>query len=247
MDIPVRLITTLLSQKTVLSSNRLIVNQVLNNRLTISLVSNKITTIGKLTKSSYKGVVQMSQNRPLNLRKMVFISLFTALIIIGSYISFPLPLTPTPIVLADFFVMLTGLSLGAAGAAASVGLYLFLGALGLPVFAGGSGGIAPFLGPTGGFLFGYLLGAIGLGLISGKGKASFIKDLLALIVFSAILFGIGVPWLKLVLKVTWDKALAFGLFPFIIGNIVKIIAAFSLIQVLRPSLKQIIPNSTSKV
>lgn len=189
----------------------------------------------------------MSQNRPLNLRKMVFISLFTALIIIGSYISFPLPLTPTPIVLADFFVMLTGLSLGAAGAAASVGLYLFLGALGLPVFAGGSGGIAPFLGPTGGFLFGYLLGAIGLGLISGKGKASFIKDLLALIVFSAILFGIGVPWLKLVLKVTWDKALAFGLFPFIIGNIVKIIAAFSLIQVLRPSLKQIIPNSTSKV
>lgn len=185
----------------------------------------------------------MSENQTLNLRKLVYISLFTALIIIGSYISFPLPLSPTPLVLADFFVMLAGLSLGASGGVVCVGMFLFLGALGLPVFAGGKAGLATFIGPTGGFLIGYLIGIFALGLISGKGKTSFIKDLAALIIFSIILFGIGVPWLKLVLKVTWDKALAFGLLPFIIGNIVKITSALALIQVLRPFLKQVIPTS----
>ena len=189
----------------------------------------------------------MSQNQPLNLRLMVFTSLFTALIIIGGYLSFPIPLSPVPIVLADFFVMLAGLCLGASGGAASIGLFLFLGAIGLPVFAGGKAGLAVFIGPTGGFLIGYLLCVFVIGLISEKGKPSFIKDLAALLVADIVLFGIGLPWLKLVLKVTWEKALALGLLPFLIGNIIKIVAALALIQLLRPFLKQFIPNPSLSV
>jgi biotin transport system substrate-specific component len=173
----------------------------------------------------------------LNLRKMIFISLFTALIIIGGYLSFPLPLSPLPIVLADFFVMLAGLSLGASGGASSVGLFLFLGALGLPVFASGEAGFAVFIGPKGGFLFGYLACALVIGFISTKGKTSWIKDLIALITGNIFLYGLGVPWLKIVLKVSWDKALLFGLFPFLIGMVIKIIAAIALIKALRPLLK----------
>lgn len=189
----------------------------------------------------------MSQNKTVNLRMMVFASLFTALIIIGGYISFPIPLSPVPIVLSDFFTMLAGLFLGASWGVASVGLFLFLGTLGLPVFAGGKAGLAVLFGPTGGFLFGYLIGALIIGLISEKGKPSFIKDLVALIVGNIIFFGMGIPWLKLVLKVTWGKALALGLLPFVLGNVIKVIIAAALIQTLRPLLKQVITNPSQSV
>ena len=189
----------------------------------------------------------MSQSQPLNLRMMVFASLFTALIVIGGYISFPIPLSPVPIVLSDFFAMLAGLFLGASWGVASVGLFLFLGALGLPVFSGGKAGLAVLFGPTGGFLFGFLVGALVIGLMSGKGKSSFIKDLAALIVGNIIIFGMGVPWLKLILKLTWGKALALGLLPFMPGIIIKIIVSLALIQTLRPFLKQVITNPSQRV
>lgn len=187
----------------------------------------------------------MSQNQPLNLRMIVFTSLFTALIIIGGYLSFPIPYSPVPIVLSDFFVMLAGLSLGALWGATSVGMFLFIGALGIPVFAGGRAGLAVFMGPTGGFLLGYLLGVFIIGLISGKGKYSFIKNLIALILGNIIIFGLGVPWLKLVLKVDWGKALALGLLPYVIGNTIKIIAVFALNHALRPILAEFIKNPSS--
>jgi biotin transport system substrate-specific component len=179
----------------------------------------------------------MVQSRPLNLRMMVFASLFTGLMIIGGYLSFPIPLSPVPIVLSDFFVMLAGLILGASWGITSVAMFLFIGALGLPVFAGGRAGLAVFLGPTGGFLWGYLAGVFIIGLISGNEKVSFIKDLVALVFGNMIIFGLGVPWLKLFLKVDWGKALALGLLPYLLGNGIKIIAAFASIQALRPLLK----------
>jgi biotin transport system substrate-specific component len=179
----------------------------------------------------------MGQSQSLNLRKIIFISLFTALIIIGGYISFPIPLSPLPIVLADFFIMLAGLTMGASAAAASVGLFLFLGGLGLPVFAGGEAGLAVFIGPKGGFLWGYLVCAWLIGLIAVKGKASHFKDLIALIAGNIFLYGIGASWLKMVLKVDWGKALFLGVYPFMIGMVIKIIAAIALAKALRPILK----------
>ena len=182
----------------------------------------------------------MSQNQSMNLRMTVYASLFTALVIIGGYLSFPIPLSPVPIVLSDFFVLLAGLFLGASWGLASIGLFIFLGALGLPVFAGGKAGSAILFGPTGGFLFSFLACAFVIGLISGKGKPSMIKDLGALIAGNGLIYAIGVPWLKVVLNLTWGKALAAGLFPFIPGAIIKIIVALGLAQVLRPKFKQTI-------
>lgn len=186
----------------------------------------------------------MSQNQPLNLRMMVFASLFTVLIIIGGYISFPIPLSPVPIVLSDFFVMLAGLFLGAAWGSAAVGLFLFLGTLGLPVFAGGKAGLVILFGPTGGFLFGFLISAVAVGLISGKGKPSWPKDLAALLVGNILLYGIGVPWLKFILKVTWVEGLVLGLLPFIPGIVVKVILSIIVVRAMRPLLKQVVYNSS---
>ena len=106
----------------------------------------------------------------MNLRMTVYSALFTALIIIGGYIS--IPIGPVPIALADFFVMLAGLFLGPRWGLSSVLLFLFLGALGLPVFAGGKAGLAVFMGPTGGFLPGYVLMVFAVGFLSGRGKLS---------------------------------------------------------------------------
>ncbi len=182
----------------------------------------------------------MSQNQAQNLRMTVFTSLFTALIIIGSYLSFPIPLSPVPLVLSDFFVLLAGFFLGPAWGAAAVAMLLFLGAIGLPVFAGGKAGLAVLFGPTGGFLIGFVFCALVVGLIAGRGRPSVLKDIVALIAGNVLIYSLGVPWLMLVLKVAWGKALAVGLIPFLPGIIIKSVAAFGLVRILRPKFHKLL-------
>ncbi len=86
-------------------------------------------------------------------------ALMVALISAGAFISVPIPGSPVPIVLQNMFVVLTGVLLPAGWAALSVGVYLILGAVGLPVFAGATGGLAHLAGPTGGFLIGFPIAA----------------------------------------------------------------------------------------
>ena len=174
----------------------------------------------------------------LNLRLTVYCSLFTAFIIIGAYISIPIPIGPVPIVPTDFFVMLAGLFLGWKHGLVSVALYLFLGALGMPVFAGGRAGLAVFFGPTGGFLFGYLMVVASIGFITSKLKPSMSTYLLALLVGNILLYLIGVPWLKVVANLSWRAAYGAGLAPFIVGIVIKIVAAAALAQALLPQFRQ---------
>lgn len=179
-----------------------------------------------------------------NLRMTVYCALFTALIIIGGYISIPIPVGPVPIVLADFFVMITGLFLGLKYGLISTALYLALGALGMPVFAGGSVGLAVLVGPTGGFLFGYLLVVASIGFITGKRKPSIVTNLIALVVGNILLYAIGVPWLKFQMNISWAAALAAGLIPFIIGIVIKITVASALGRVLLPRFKQTLVSAS---
>ncbi|HOK18643.1 MAG TPA: biotin transporter BioY, partial [Caldisericia bacterium] len=92
-----------------------------------------------------------------NIKKITFSSLFIILIIIGSYISIPLPFSPVPLTLQVFFVLLSGILLGPYYGFLSVLGYIILGVLGFPVFAGGQSGFSVFLGPNGGFLLGFLI------------------------------------------------------------------------------------------
>ena len=174
----------------------------------------------------------------LNLRMTVYCALFTALIIIGGYISIPIPVGPVPIVLTDFFVMLTGLFLGLKHGLVSTTLFLALGVLGMPVFAGGNAGLAVLFGPTGGFLLGYPLMAASIGFITSKMKPTVAAHLFALIVGNILLYSLGVPWLKFQMNMSWSAALAAGLTPFIIGAFIKIAVACALGQTLLPRFKQ---------
>lgn len=163
-----------------------------------------------------------------NLRKSVYCSLFTALIIIGAYISIPIPISPVPIVLADFFVMLAGLFLGTKHGLISVILYLSLGVIGLPVFSNAGGGIAFIFGPTGGFLLGYLPLVAIIGLSTLSPKFSVVKYLALLLVGNIFLYLAGILWLNIMGNLNWSTSVAIGLVPFLPGTIVKIVVVLAI-------------------
>ncbi|MCU0573796.1 MAG: biotin transporter BioY [Syntrophobacteraceae bacterium] len=157
------------------------------------------------------------------LNRMAHTSLMAALIAVGALIH--LPIGPVPVVLQNLFVLLAGLLLGSRHGVASVLLYLLIGAMGIPIFAGGKGGIAHFLGPTGGYLLGFAAAAFIAGLISERFPRSLSADICAVAAGTVIIYLIGVPWLKTVTQMTWTKALTVGMIPFLPGDILKAAAA----------------------
>ncbi len=170
------------------------------------------------------------------LRMVVLASLMAALTAVGAYIY--VPIGPVPIILSTLFVILSGLLLGSRWGLTSMALYLLVGAIGLPVFAGGKGGFAHFMGPTGGYLFGYLLASWITGFISERSRGGMILDILAVIIGSLALYALGVPWLKMVTQMSWTKALMVGVLPFLIGDAIKASVVLILAKSVRPILKR---------
>jgi len=156
-------------------------------------------------------------------RSTVLAAGFTALIAAGSYIS--IPIGPVPIVLQSFFILLAGLLLGTGTALSAVAIYLLLGALGMPVFAGGTGGIGHFFGPTGGYLLSYLPAVLLISILAGPVPRRAIREIIALIFGTACIYLVGAVWLKFNTGMPWGRAAAVGIFPFLPGDILKIIAA----------------------
>ncbi|NLA93009.1 MAG: biotin transporter BioY [Spirochaetales bacterium] len=163
----------------------------------------------------------------MSLRTLIITALFAALIVGGSYIAFPLG--PVPLTLQTLFVLLAGVLGGGRVGFSAVAIYLVLGALGLPVFYGGSGGVAHFFSPTGGFLLSLLVaapiaGAItDLGFRSERKRTQLLFTILGAAAGTIVIFLIGIPFLKLFLKVAWREALLIGLLPFIVGDLIKLV------------------------
>lgn len=179
------------------------------------------------------------------LQMIVLASLMAALIAVGAYIQIPLPLGPVPLVLQNLFVLLAGLLLGSRWGLASVGIYLLVGAIGLPVFAGGKGGLTHFLGPTGGYLVGFGACAFFTGRLAGGVHNHTVKDVSAVVLGSLAIYLCGVPWLKLVTSMSWEKAVLLGMVPFLPGDALKAAAAVLLTRATRPLLRHLLaPAST---
>ena len=159
----------------------------------------------------------------ISVKETVIVSIFTAMTVLGGYIA--IPLGTVSMVLSNFVILLSGLLLGSKRGTAVAFTYLLLGTLGLPVFAGGTSGIAHIIGPTGGYLFGYLPAAFITGLISQYKERSLKKDTLALICGALSIYALGIPWLKFSLAISWIKAISAGMLPFLIGDAIKVIAA----------------------
>jgi len=171
-------------------------------------------------------------NKNPDLQMMVHASLLAALTAVGAYLS--IPIGPVPIVLQSLFVLLAGLLLGRAWGTASIGIYLLAGAFGLPVFAGGTGGVGRFFGSTGGYLLGFLPAVYITGLISEKGGKNVLKDVSAMICGSVLIYAFGVSWLKVITGMELNRAVAVGMLPFLPGDALKIAAAAFIAKSVRP-------------
>lgn len=167
-----------------------------------------------------------------NLRMTVYAALMAALMAAGAYIA--IPVGPVPIVLQNLFIMLAGLLLGPRWGTVSVGVYLLAGAFGLPVFSGGSGGLARFAGPTGGYLLGFLPAVYLIGLISRRKRRRAFWDVLAMVLGTGLIYALGVSWLIVWTHMGLQKALAAGVLPFLVGDALKIAAAVPIARALRP-------------
>jgi biotin transport system substrate-specific component len=139
---------------------------------------------------------------------------------LAAQVAVPLPFTPVPWTLQPLAVLLVGALLGARRGALALLAYLAEGASGLPVFAGGAFGIAPLLGPSGGYLVGFVAAAGVTGALAERGwDRRFLTTWAAMALGSLTLFAFGLAWLS---RFTgWPSALAAGFWPFVPGDLLK--------------------------
>jgi biotin transport system substrate-specific component len=134
------------------------------------------------------------------------------------------PSIPVPVTLQTLGVMLIGLTFGFRLATATVALYLIEGAIGLPVFAGFSSGFVVLFGGTAGYLFGFLVAAALMGFMADRGVTrSWLGMVATLLAGEVVIFGFGLAYLTYLYG--FDNALAYGLYPFLLADIVKMAIA----------------------
>ena len=140
------------------------------------------------------------------------------------------PLYPVPITGQTLAVLLVGATLGAARGAISLAFYAVLGIVGLPVFSDQTSGLDVILGPTGGYIVGFIVSAALVGWLSERAWER--RILKALATFSAgtlVVFAVGLPWLAVALGLDLWQTLVGGLFPFLIGGAIKALIAAGLL------------------
>lgn len=139
-----------------------------------------------------------------------------------------IPIGPVPVTLQTFAIGLLATILKPREAVLSAIVCLLLGAMGLPVFAGGAGGIQSLFGPTGGYLWGYLPFMLITSLLTSK-NSSFLRIFGANLLGDLSLFTIGVLGLHILAKMPWQQAITVGVTPFIIPDVIKL-AMISLVS-----------------
>ena len=181
----------------------------------------------------------------ISTRDLIITSLFTALTAIGGFISIPLGLVP--ITLQTIFVVLSGLILGAKLGALSQIIYVILGLVGLPIFAGGTGGLTSVVSPSFGFVIGFIIAAYVIGKLTEKNK-SLSTIIYSVVLGSFVIYFIGVPYFYFIFtsylgkSINFYGALKYACLPFIPGDIVKAVISIILAKKLLPMLKNMKSN-----
>src|SRR5512133_3126066 len=149
------------------------------------------------------------------LRDVTLIVLGTLFVAALAQVKIPLPFTPVPLTGQTFAVLLVGAALGSKRGATSMALYIAIGALGLPIFAGGQAGLAYLSGATLGYLIGFVIAAYVIGLLAERGLERNVRtSLLPFLVGTVIIYACGVSWLAVLLG-NFSKAITAGLLPFV--------------------------------
>jgi biotin transport system substrate-specific component len=169
------------------------------------------------------------------LRRVVLVALGTALLTLSAKTNLPLPYVP--MTLQTLVVLVIGAAYGWRLGAATVIAYLAEGAAGLPVFAGPVGGLAPLIGPTAGYLIGFVAAAFVTGWLSERGWDRSVPLLfVAMGLGHVIILGCGFAWLAFGMKLGPDKAWLVGIAPFVAASLIKNALGAALVPAVRRAL-----------
>lgn len=197
----------------------------------------------------------MIRSNNLGIKKIVSIALMTAVICVLSPFAIAIPMSPVPITLTTFAIYLTAIILGGVDGLISVIVYVLLGFAGAPVFTGFTGGALKVIGPTGGYIIGYIFLAIVEGAFvetvrarsarpyesegeghsydserthhyeKGKSRSTSLLIFLGMLLGTIVLYIFGTLWLAKQAEMSLVAAFFAGVLPFVVGDIIKIIAA----------------------
>ncbi|MFI3172517.1 MAG: biotin transporter BioY [Eubacteriales bacterium] len=172
-------------------------------------------------------------------KSMTTIALITAITCIVAPFSIPIPISPVPISLTNLVLYISPYILGCKKSTISYIVYLLLGAVGLPIFSSFSGGLGKLIGPTGGYLLGFIFLVLITGLVVEHFPTNIFIIVMGMIVGTFICYIFGTYWLALQLEMTFVAALAVGVTPYLIGDSVKILIAIIVGPLLRKRLANI--------
>ncbi|MDR2834351.1 MAG: biotin transporter BioY [Streptococcaceae bacterium] len=160
----------------------------------------------------------MRNNKVFN---MILAALFASIIAITAQISVPIGIVPAT--MQPTGVLLTGLILGKKWGSISTSIYVLMGAIGLPVYAGGASGFGALFGPTGGYLFGFIAVAFVIGFIHERKQRNFFSISIAVITGAIVMLVLGMTWLKIFTGMSFLESFAVGIVPFILPNTLQIV------------------------
>lgn len=167
-----------------------------------------------------------SKNTRFSVKSMVVTAMFAALIAVCSILS--IPVGEVPVTLQTFAVCLSAAMLGWKRGTLSVFVYILLGAVGVPVFAGMSGGVGILAGPTGGYIIGFLATALIVGFAADKWERKALPLTIAMILGILVCYAFGTVWFMVVMKWGVVETLMTCVVPFLIPDAVKIVLAMVL-------------------
>ena len=182
--------------------------------------------------------MSLTHSEVSNIHQMTLVGLMTAIICILAPFSFPLPFSPVPVSLGTLAVYLTAAILGLKKSFFSTLLYLLLGLAGLPVFTGFTGGIGKLLGPTGGYLIGYIFIALVSGYFADYHSNHVIFLLTGMVLGTGLCYAFGTIWLSHSTELSLLTALSTGVLPFLPVDIIKILIASTIGLQIRKRLKK---------
>ena len=158
-------------------------------------------------------------------KRMALIGVMTAVTCILGPFSIPLPFSPVPISFTNLAIYLAAYVLGMKACTVSYLIYMLLGMVGVPVFSGFTGGVGKLLGPTGGYLIGFIFLAAIAGFFVEKFPAKIYMHVVGMIIGMAICYIFGTAWLAGQLGMSFVAALGIGVIPYLPGDTAKIIIA----------------------
>jgi len=160
---------------------------------------------------------------------LVLVAAGAALVSLSAQLT--IPMIPVPITGQTLAVLLVGATLGAVRGAISLALYAVLGIVGLPVFSEASSGLGVVGGPTGGYIIGFIFAAALTGwLAQREWDHRILKAIAAFGAGTVVTFAFGLPWLAAVLDLNLEQTLNAGLYPFIVGGVIKALLAAGFIR-----------------